>query len=238
MSTLKLNASILHKLAEKTGLKKESIRVELSHIKRKYPNCTLNAAAQLFARSRGFSVMQKLSKEDKATLPNHDVEKAVVKITNKRTKKKEKLLELIKYETNDPFQKGHINEINRAYSYRCYTSAYILSRKVIENLILDILQKKYPSKTSLANKEVYFDIHRNRFKDFEIILKNLFDRKHDFNVNSIRPIERLYEKAKEFKDGANDMTHSWFYIVTKPKELEDLDIQSIIDLIKQIQKEN
>ena len=235
MNTPKLKPEILNKLSESTGNKRESVRVELSKLKNKYPRCTLNAVAQLYAQSHGFSVMSKLSAEDKETLPNHDIEKAVIKLKTKKVKPKEKIQELIKYDTNDHFQKGHIHELNRAYSYHCYTSAYMLSRKVIENLILDILRKNFSSNT-LADKKMYFDTSRNRYKDFEIILKNLYDNRRQFNVNSVKPIERLYDKAKKFKERANDTTHSWFYLIETQKELDDLKLQSIIELIKEINK--
>lgn len=68
-------------------------------------------------------------------------------------------------------------------------------------------------------------------------LKNLYDKRHEFSANSVKPIERLYEKAKIFKDSANDVTHSWFYIVKSKRELVNLKIQSIIKLIKTIQKD-
>ena len=236
MNKPKLKPEILRKITEKTGLKERTIRKEISFLRRKYPRCTLNAIAQLYATQHGFSIMQKLSKEDKETLPNLEIEKTVVKMKRKKIKEKEKILELIKYETNDYFQKGYIKEVNRAYTEKCYTSAYILSRKVVENLILDIIRTKFPQNT-LVNKELYYDVHRKRYKDFEIILKTFYDKRHEFNVNSIKPIERLYEKAKNFKDRANDTTHSWFYLVTKKKEIDDLDIQSMIILIKHIEKE-
>lgn len=237
MNKPKLKPEILKKLSSTTGIKEGSIRVELSKLKNKYPRCTLNAVAQLFARSHGFSVMSKLSAEDKETLPNHDVEKAVVKIKAKKVRAKEKILELIVYETQDHFQKGHITELNRAYTNKCYTSAYMLARKVIENLILDILRKKFVS-NSLADKEMYFDTSRNRYKDFEIILKNLYDNRRQFNVNSVKPIERLYDKAKKFKDRANDVTHSWYYLITSKTEIDDLNLQELINLINQIIREN
>ena len=237
MNKPKLKPEILKRLSERTGIKEDSIRVELSKLKSKYPRCTLNAVAQLYARSHRFSVMSKLSPEDKDTLPNHEIEKAVVKIKEKRSKPREKLLEFIKYETKDHFQKGHIDEVNRAYTKGCYTSAYILTRKIIENLILDILRSKFAA-TTINNKELYYDINRRRYKDFEIILKNLYDKRHDFNVNSVKPIERLYQKAKNFKDGANDVTHSWYYLIESKKELDELELQLVIELIKQIKKDN
>ncbi len=237
MSNARLDPEIMKKLVSKTGLKKESIGVDISRLRNKFPNCTPNAIAQLYARSRGFSVMSKLSPKDKETLPNNDVEKVVVKIKEKKVKPKEKIQDLIKYETADHFQKGHIQELNRAYTYSCFTSAYMLSRKVIENLILDILRKKFNS-NSLQDKEMYFDTSHNRYKDFEIILKNLYDNRRQFNVNSVKPIERLYDTAKKFKDRANDVTHSWFYLIETKKEIDELHLETIIELINQIQKDN
>ena len=156
MARNKLNPKILDHLANKSGLSQNTIRKNISLLKRNYPSCTLNAVAQIYASSLGYSVMQKLQDEDKASLPHNEVINPKIKIEKKKISKKEKIIEIIHYETDDYFIKGHINEINRAYSKGCYTSTHILARKIIENLILDILVKKYPP-TSLDNLNVYFD---------------------------------------------------------------------------------
>ena len=150
-------------------------------------------------------------------------------------KESEKLIELISYDSSNFFIKGHITEFNRAYTFKCYTGAYILSRKIIENLIIDILQVKYPPDVNQHNKELYWDINQKRFKDFSIILKNLYNKKDDFGSKN-KAIERLYQLARKFKDGANDKTHSWFHLVARPGELEDLQLQDMIELIKSIEK--
>lgn len=236
MNKPKLDPDILLKIVERTGLKEKTIRNEISSLKLKYPRCTLNAIAQLYASQYGFSVMQKLSKEDKETLPNHEVEKTVIKLKQKKTNPKEKIVELIKYETSDHFQKGHISEVNRAYSKGCYTAAFILTRKVIENLIIDLLRTKYPP-SSKENKELYYDISRGRYKDFEEVLTKLHEKRNEFHINSIKKIKRLYEKAMKFKKSANDAAHSWFYLVKNKTELEDLEIRTIVELLKSIEKE-
>lgn len=231
MRKSQLNPKITTYLVEKTGLSENTIRKNISLLKRKYASCTLNAVAQLYATSHNLSVMQKLKHEDKLTLPHNEVVNQIVKIVKKRTSKREKDVEIIKYDTTDYFIRGHIREINRAYTKGCYTSTHILARKIIENLILDILVKKYPP-TSLDNLNVYFDVSQNRTKDFSILLKNIFDKKKDFGFEKSKAIERFYQRAKNFKDDANDKTHSWFHLVENKTEIDELNLQSMVELIK------
>ena len=144
------------------------------------------------------------------------------------------LQKIINYETNDYFKKGHIEELNKAYSFGCYTSVFILARKIIENLIIDILKAKYPEKIK-ENKELYFDTAQKRFKDFGIILKNLKSKKSDFGSEN-KAVERLYDLAKVFKVKANDKTHSWYHLVKNKKEVNDLNLEMIIEIIKKLEK--
>jgi hypothetical protein len=234
MSKTQLNPKILTKLSKKLGLQESTIRQQISKLKQQNARSSLNAVAQIYAMKNGTTVMQQLSAEDKSTLPHIEQTNQKIKIVslNKSKKSLEKIKELIVYDTSDHFIKGHIKEFNRGYTYKCYTGSYILARKIIENLIIGILQKYYPAETSLANKELYWDVQQRRFKDFSIILKNLFDKKDDFGSKN-KAIERLYQLAKKFKDGANDKTHSWFHLVTNPKE--DLQLQDMIELIKKIE---
>jgi hypothetical protein len=144
------------------------------------------------------------------------------------------IIQLIKYETDDPFRKGHIDEINRAYTCRCYTSVFILCRKVIENMIIDILKKKFPPREK-QNKELYFDINKRRFKDFGVILDNFYAKRNEFDLDK-KIVERIVSLAKPFKKEANDKAHSWFHLVRKRKEIDDIDIQGIIDLIRKLEE--
>jgi hypothetical protein len=237
MPKTQLNPKILSKLSKKLGLKESTIRQQISTLKQQNAKSTLNAVAQIYAMKNNTSVMQQLSVEDKASLPHIEQTKEKIKITSvsKTKKEKEKLKELIVYESSDHFIKGHIRQLNIAYTYGCYTGGYMLARKIVENLVIDILQKKFPSDASLANKELYWDAKQNRYKDFSIILKNLYDKRNEFGSKN-KTVERLYQLSKEFKDGANDKTHSWAHLVVKPKELDDLQLQDIIELIKKIEQ--
>ena len=235
MRKASLKPQIIEYLKKKTGLAESTIRQNVSRFKTDYPGCTLNAVAQLFARSRNLTVMQKLSQEDKNTLPNTEIVKPRIKIRQKDTRKKEKIIKIIDYETNDYFKKGHIEEINRAYSKGCYTSVHILARKIVENLVREVISSKFPAKTQ-QEKELYFDTSQKRFKDFSVVLKNLYNRRHDFDPEAIKVIERLYQKAQKFKDDSNDATHSWYHLVESKKEIDDLNVQTIIELIKKLEQ--
>lgn len=229
----KLNPQIVQYLSIKIDKKPKTIEKDISLMKRKYGTCTSNAVAHLYATQYGYSVMGKLTKDDKATLPHIDLDKKKIKLEQKDIKKKEIILAVIRFDSDDYFVKGHISEVNRAYTKGCNTSVYVLTRKIIENLIIDILRDKYPP-NSIANKELYYDLNKKRYHDFSVVLKNIYDRRYNFEVGKEKVIERLYQKAKNLKDDANDKAHSWFHLVKTRKEIDDLDLQTIFELIKKI----
>lgn len=231
MSKKSLNPKIVEYLSDKTGLAESTIKKNIYLLKKNYSTSTINAVAQIYAQSKGFSVYRQLSEDDKSSLPNIEIEKQTVKVKQNTTKKKEGIRIVIQYDSSDYFIQGHIKEINKAYTKGCYTSVHILARKIIENLIREILTKYFPPSTR-ENKELYFDINQNRFKDFGIILKNLYDKRVSFDPDKKKIIERLYPLAKKFKDDANDTTHSWYFLIERKKDIDDLNLQMIIELIK------
>lgn len=232
---MRLKKEILKDLIKKLGGTEGSIRVRISEIRRIYPALTLDAAAQIYAQKKGKSILPKLDKEDRESLSRVPIyQKKIIVTEHLKGKKGPPFFIFLKYNSSDPFQKKHIEEINKAYNCKCYTAVFILCRKVIQNLIIDLLIKQFPAKIK-KNRELYFDIKRGRFHDFSIILKNLYDRRKSFNPLAIKPIERLYSRVKPFVKDANDQTHSWFYIASK-KELDDINIQEIMHLIESIDK--
>jgi hypothetical protein len=140
---------------------------------------------------------------------------------------------ILQYDTDDHFIKGHIDEINRAYNAKCYTSVFILCRKVLENLIIDILKKKFPEKTQ-KNKELYFDTAQHRLKDFDVILKNFHSKRNDFGTEN-KAVAKLYGLASALKNDANEKTHSWYHLVEHKTEIEKLGLEPIFELIKRLE---
>ncbi len=229
----KLNQEIVEKLANELNISERTVKKNIYNLVKDYSGLTKNAVAQIYARQNGKTVFRKLDNEDKATLPSMEVIPEKIKIKSIKTSKTKKQI-LFNYETDDYFKKEHIDELHRAYNNNCYTAVFILARKIIENLIIDILRKKYPEKKK-ENKELYFDINKRRFKDFGIILDNLYKKRNDFGTEN-RAVERLYTLAKKLKDNSNHKTHSWYHLVKRKIEIEDLDINQIINIIKKLEK--
>lgn len=234
----KLSPKILAKLVEKTNIGEASIRNELSAIRRQPGNAaiTLNGAAQQFASKRGFTVMGMLDEEDRGSMPTtpHVVQTVVVaRKGGKAATKTKPFVEVLTYSTVDKWGQKHIEEANRAYNAQCYTAAFILCRKIFENLIInDLLLKQFPEKNK-ANRELYYNEAQSRFKDFSEIVDNLYKKRTEFPPTCRKPIERLRSKLGVFTGNANDYTHSWYHICDK-SEFDRANMQEIADLIAAI----
>jgi hypothetical protein len=227
----KLKPEILNNLSKQLGLSKNSVRQYISRERTSHPRATLNAAAQLFALKNKKTVLRMLGEEDKKTLPDVEIEKERITVKQKMNIKKEKVKIFIDYQTADHFKSGHIDEINRAYTHNCYTAVFILTRKIIENLIIGILIKKFPK-----NRCLYWDDVKKRYLDFSVVLGNLLKMKNDFGTN-VSAVDRFHQLAKPFKSDANDKTHSLFHLVKNKKELDDIGIKDIVELIGVLEKE-
>ena len=68
----RLKPELLQYLVDRTQKEKSTVRKDLSILRRKFPNCTLNAIASIYAKQHGFSVLRMISKEDKDTLPTYE----------------------------------------------------------------------------------------------------------------------------------------------------------------------
>ncbi len=227
----RLNPEILKIIKKKTGMGEQAIRNAISTLKNtKFPRTTQNAAAQLFAQIRGFSVAQKLKTEDRNTLPNIELEKPV-KILRKENKspQKKKIIEFVTYTTQNKFLRAHLDEINRCYTHNCYTASFILIRKVIENLITEMIKKKFPNNTK-QEKELYLDLAEGRTHDLSILIKNLRNKASAFDPQEKKLVLRILQLSEQFKDDANDKTHSLYHISNKT-ELDNKNPQMIFDLI-------
>ncbi|MBN1398661.1 MAG: hypothetical protein JXA06_11575 [Bacteroidetes bacterium] len=223
----KLNPEALNFLHKRLNKPTSTIRSDISRLKRKFPNATLNAVAQIYAQQHKVSILSMISKADKLTIPSVKIE-SVHTLKSMHVAKKTKM-EIIHLETSDHFLKKHIDEINKAYSAACFTSVFVLTRKVLENLIIGILKVKYPN-----NRELYFDKARGRYQDFSVVLDNLYKKRNDFDPDPKSAVERLHQKLKPFKNDANDKVHSLFHIVESSKEVDDWNINTIIALIAKI----
>ncbi|MEW5817762.1 MAG: hypothetical protein AB1798_20500 [Spirochaetota bacterium] len=163
------------------------------------------------------------------TIPLVKIEKVPTLKGKKKARTEKRTKDIIQFETTDHFLRKHIAEINKAYTNHCYTCVFVLTRKVFENLIIEILKAKYPT-----NRDLYFDTTRGRNQDFSVVLDNLYGKRNEFDIERKEAIERLHQKLKPFKNDANDKVHSLYHIVESPGEIDDWNLDTIIALIKKI----
>lgn len=104
----------------------------------------------------------------------------------------------------DDFYKGLINEINCLYSERYLISLSVLVRKLLENLIIDILRKKY--NTSELN--LYYDPSRHRFQDFSTLINNIELKLSDFQSITPNFNKEFLKNINEFRGAGNASAHS------------------------------
>lgn len=233
MAKKQLDDRILNHLNKKLSKHHpQSIKNAISGIKSKY-GVTLNAAAKEYARKNKIKVDRWITKEDLESWQKIPTEQVQTKVVIKKTKnqKPKTVKEYIHYETKDRFVLGHIKEVNICCTYGAYTAAFILCRKIIENLLIDdIILRKYPLERD--NIPIYFDPARGRSKDFSEILENLLSKKSDFGPQK-QMLSSLLSKTKTFKDDANKKTHSTYHLI---RNLRDLDIENVKDIFQLIEK--
>jgi hypothetical protein len=224
-----LDPKILKYLERKT--RRNDIRVRISEIRRKYPALTLNAAAYIWAQKRKLSVARYLTERDRESLKSVKLEPIPIMIEKQR----KRLIKIANYETDDKLLKAHIDEINKTYNYGCYTACFVLCRKVLENLLLNILKMKYPGKYK-THREKYWDFNKNRPLEFSKLINSLRENKNDF-IPENKLIERICTLVEKFKETADEMTHSLYHIASK-KEIDEMNFQRILDLIRELFKKH
>lgn len=223
----KLNPKILEKLMEiYLERPKNSVQARISQIANK-EGVSLATAAEIMARSRDRTVGRYLENEDREYFRRNNLK--ITKSKKFSSPARKSILTFVNYETNNPFLKGHLDEINRCYTFGCYTASFILIRKVLENFITQIIKKKFPDG---KDKSLYLNFSTGHIRDLSEIIKNLKEKSKSFDPDEKKLVQRILQLSEQFKDDANDKTHSLYHLCKK-KELEDKNPQDIFDLIKE-----
>jgi hypothetical protein len=145
------------------------------------------------------------------------------------------LSNLIDQDFNNVFYNELRDEINKAYQMRLFTSVMLLSRKLFENLIIEILRMKYPPNIP-GNLEIYYLVKDQKFQNFTILLMNIEERKSEFTVDE-HLINEIISLIKPFRKGANANAHS-IIIVSDEKDISKFDIPRISALLLRLYSNN
>ena len=171
------------------------------------------ALEKITSRSETFKHYQDLTNHFK------NGKKKIQKIPRKTLQKIFLNLEYFK----DPIYKKLVEELNGVYTNGYNTSVFMLTRKLTENFMIEIIKKEYLGEDDLwsyTNKngeqciENFSDLIRNLFKNPNIIAKA-----HTSAFTTT--IDRIKEKLEDIREKTNPVVHS-IAIIPSDKDTEEL----------------
>jgi hypothetical protein len=130
------------------------------------------------------------------------------------------------------------DEINEAFSNPNLPNAVlVLARKLIENLVYNILQYKFDG----PRIGLYYDTNHRRAHDFSILLDNLANHKSEFDMDLQDDIDKFLESADPFRRDANSKAHKIMEYLESMRQIGRLKIpemtQILLKLIERVKKQ-
>lgn len=129
----------------------------------------------------------------------------------------------------DYFYQKLIDETNQAYVRDMPFAATVLIRKLLENLVIDILRAKYGT----AQLNLYYDPSRRRFHDFAVLLRNLDDNKSDFHHVTTSLNDDFIRDLNEYRETGNAGAHSIDADITIDK-LDKVKLRYLVELLLKV----
>jgi hypothetical protein len=143
-------------------------------------------------------------------------------------KKRSKKAPLLDYTDKYPYKTFYPkleDEINACYKSNLPNATLILSRKLIENLLYNILERKYPRQPDL-----WYDTRYRRTLDFFKLIVNIDIKKDDFPADQRDLIVKLLGLFPDFRREANSTTHKIIDYINDSDDLDNLKITDIVEL--------
>jgi hypothetical protein len=119
-------------------------------------------------------------------------------------------------EPDDNFYGPLINDINTCYKNRVYDATLILTRKLLENLLIEILRGHY----GMTELSLFYIEEKGRFQPFAVLLENARDRIEQLRMYDL-DIADLLEEMDRFREEGNASAHSITVNVTE-QEIDNL----------------
>ena len=120
------------------------------------------------------------------------------------------------------------DEINISYSNsRLPNATYMLSRKLIENLLYNLLENKFGGRKI----NIYYDTSNRRAHDFSILLRNLKENKSSFDVDLHGMIEKFLKLAHPFRRDVNSKVHNVMDYLETMKQVRDAKIDEMVQIL-------
>ncbi len=121
-------------------------------------------------------------------------------------------------------------EINICYEHNHPNATFFLCRKMVENLVFNILEKKFPSRI-----ELWYDKTNGVRLKFSKLIKNLHDERNNFGKPNIKSyIEKFNSGVGLFRQEANSKAHNIFEYLCDRNELHQFKIKDLVQLLVKI----
>jgi len=106
---------------------------------------------------------------------------------------------------NDDFYEPLVEDINQSYRYHIYDATMVLSRKLLENLLIEVLRLRLGTDEHL---ETFYIPSQGRFQPFSELIENFSD-----NIGEFRPYNpdldaSFVNRLDQFRTRANANAHS------------------------------
>lgn len=111
---------------------------------------------------------------------------------------------LIDYKANDEYYNDLIMEINYANAYGLYRSTMVLTRILIENILIDILRFRYGTK----DIDLFYNKSKNQHNDLSILLGNIKKRIADFKPFIQSFDEHFLDDIDKLRTHSNASAHT------------------------------
>jgi len=147
-----------------------------------------------------------------------------VPMSNHLEVKEEQLIE-IRGKYPQIFYDSLEDEINTCYNHNHPNAAFFLSRKLIENLILDILLKKFPNNTGLWWSSLGYHLNLSP------LIKNLYISRTQFKPNAKSYIEKFHKLVDSFRNETNNNAHNLHDYLGDKSELKQFKIKDMVQLL-------
>jgi hypothetical protein len=224
----------------KLGIKPRALRYRVTQISKSSGIFNRDIALLLLAHQQGIDVSKPRFQVPNSILAKFDDELKTQKTqappapsttTKKGTKRLEpstKRLLNFKGKYPDIFYDRLEEEINIAYSNSALPNAVlILSRKLIENLVYNLLQFKLGVK-GLA---LYYDTAHNRSLDFSVLIDNLQNTKTQFDPDQQPLVGKFLNWVYPFKRDANSKAHSVIEYLDSMSQVKKLKIVEMTQIL-------
>ena len=104
----------------------------------------------------------------------------------------------------DDFYRELVAEVNQCYRVALYSAQLVLMRKLLENLVLDVLRRKYGT----SQEDLYYRSNKRRFLEFASLIDNLEKKLGDFASVSPGLDSTAIQKLQVFRADGNRSAHT------------------------------